>query len=102
MYILYIDLSYKMNYNIEYDFNIIQYEFWVGGESMPKHFKNNFQKFCYERGLTYEQVAELLDISKYTAYAYYRGVRLPNRRTMRRFKVVFGVNPNNVFDYEIE
>lgn len=63
--------------------------------------KNNFQRFCYERELKVEQVAELLGISKHTVYAYYRGARLPNRRTMKRFKEVFKTDPEKVFDYEI-
>lgn len=67
-----------------------------------KRCKNNFQRFCYERELTVEQIAELLGISKYTVYAYWRGVRLPNRRTMKRFEDVFKTDANKVFDYEIK
>lgn len=67
-----------------------------------KKCKNSFQRFCLERQLTYEQVAKLIGVSKYTAYSYYRGVRLPNRRTMNKFKRVFKVDPNEVFNYEIE
>jgi transcriptional regulator with XRE-family HTH domain len=76
-----------------------------GGENVKaklRRCKNNFQRFCYERELTYEQVAELLGISKYTAYAYYRGVRLPNRRTMKRFEAVFKEDARKVFDYEVK
>lgn len=67
-----------------------------------KKCKNGFQRFCLERELSYEQVAKLIGVSKYTAYAYYRGVRLPNRRTMRKFEHVFKINPQEVFDYEVK
>ena len=63
---------------------------------------NGFQSFCMAEGLTAKEVAELLGISKYTVYSYYRGDRLPSRRVVKRFEEVFGVDASEVFDYEPE
>ena len=56
-----------------------------------------FRDFCKETGLTAEQVAEKLGCSKFTVYAYYRGERLPSRRTMKRMEEVFGIDTRRMF-----
>lgn len=64
--------------------------------------QNSFQKFCVKNDLTAEQVGAALGISKHTVYSYFSGERLPSRRTMKRFKEVFKIDPSEVFNYEIK
>lgn len=60
--------------------------------------RNSFQKFCIEQGYTAQDVANLVGISKYTVYAYYRGERLPNRRTMKKMDEAFGIDTSKLFE----
>lgn len=58
---------------------------------------NKFREFCRERNLTAATVAEKIGCSKFTVYAYFRGERLPSRRTMKRMEEVFGINTRDMF-----
>lgn len=58
---------------------------------------NKFQQHCIENGLTAGMVAEILGISKFTVYSYYRGERLPSRKTCKLMEEKLGVDANEIF-----
>lgn len=59
--------------------------------------KNKFREFCKVNNLTAAEVAERIGVSKYTVYAYFRGERLPSRRTMKRMEAEFGIDTKRMF-----
>lgn len=56
-----------------------------------------FREWCRENGLTAGQIAEKIGSSKSTVYAYFRGVRVPNRATMRRMERELGIDARRMF-----
>jgi transcriptional regulator with XRE-family HTH domain len=59
--------------------------------------KNKFREFCTVNNLTAAEVAKRIGVSKYTVYAYFRGERLPGRRTMKRMEAEFGIDTRRMF-----
>lgn len=59
--------------------------------------KNKFREFCKANNLTAAEVAERIGVSKYTVYAYFRGERLPSRRTMKRMEIEFCIDTRRMF-----
>lgn len=56
-----------------------------------------FREFCRDNNLTAAAVAAKIGCSKYTVYAYFRGERLPSRRTMKRMEAELGINTREMF-----
>ena len=58
---------------------------------------NKFREYCREHNLTAAKVAEMIGCSKYTVYAYFRGERLPNRRTMKKMEKALKIDTREMF-----
>lgn len=61
---------------------------------------NTFQKWCIDNGYTAQTIADMLGLSKHTIYNYFSGERLPSRKTRKRFKELFKIDPDEIFDWE--
>ena len=67
------------------------------GDEMKE--QNGFKIFCQDNGYTAREVAEKLGVSLYAVRAYMQGTRFPNRRVLKRFEDVYGIDYRDVFDW---
>lgn len=59
--------------------------------------KTKFREYCIEKKWTAKFVAEAIGCSESTVYAYFRGERYPNRRTMKRMEEALGIDTRSMF-----
>lgn len=60
---------------------------------------NKFQQWCMENNMEAAKVAELIGVSKFTVYSYWRGDRQPSRKVSKQMKEKLGFDPNEIFDF---